>query len=126
MRRVSGTGLWDTGKDGTGQPVELETVWTLSKRGKVAACVLLTHQLGWELRIDSGDGQVRQRRVGMVPNMVQPFSPVWLLTLDGQWESCGVRPGLGSQSLTLVNAVAGNAAVPVRRFSVFTNASSAW
>jgi hypothetical protein len=39
----------------TGQPVELETVWTLSKRGKVARLVLLTHQLGWELRVESGD-----------------------------------------------------------------------
>jgi len=35
--------------------VELETLWTLTKRGKVARLVLLTHQLGWELRIDSGD-----------------------------------------------------------------------
>ena len=35
-------------------PRELQTVWTLTKRGKVARLVLLTHQLGWELRIDSG------------------------------------------------------------------------
>jgi hypothetical protein len=39
----------------TGQPAELETVWILSKRGRAARLVLLTHQLGWELRIDSGD-----------------------------------------------------------------------
>jgi DNA polymerase III subunit epsilon len=38
-----------------GQPVELETVWRLSKNGKVARLLLRTHQLGWELRIDSGD-----------------------------------------------------------------------
>ena len=38
-----------------GVPVELETVWTLAKRDRVARCVLLTHQLGWELRIDAGD-----------------------------------------------------------------------
>ena len=31
--------------------MELETVWTLAKRDRVARCVLLTHQLGWELRI---------------------------------------------------------------------------
>ena len=31
------------------------TLWTLSKRGKVAPLVLLTHQLGWKLRIDSRD-----------------------------------------------------------------------
>lgn len=34
---------------------ELETVWSLTKRGRVAHCVLLTHQLGWELRVDSGE-----------------------------------------------------------------------
>ena len=37
-----------------GQPAELKTVWTLTKPGKVARLVLLTHQLGWELRIESG------------------------------------------------------------------------
>ena len=35
--------------------MELETLWTLKKRGKVARLVLLTHQLGWELRVDSAD-----------------------------------------------------------------------
>jgi hypothetical protein len=39
----------------TGQPAELETMWTLRKSGKVARLVLLTHQLGWELRVESGD-----------------------------------------------------------------------
>lgn len=38
-----------------GRPVQLETLWTLSKRGKVAPCRLMTHQLGWELRVESGD-----------------------------------------------------------------------
>ena len=38
-----------------GQPAQLETRWTLAKRGKVAPLVLLTHQLGWELRVESGD-----------------------------------------------------------------------
>ena len=27
----------------------------MTKRGKVAHLVLLTHQLGWELRVESGD-----------------------------------------------------------------------
>jgi hypothetical protein len=36
-------------------PVELETVWTLTKRDRVARCVVLTHQLGWDSPIDSGD-----------------------------------------------------------------------
>lgn len=39
----------------TGNPVELETVWILSKSGKVARLLLFTHQLGWELRVESGD-----------------------------------------------------------------------
>ena len=33
----------------------LQTLWTLTKRGRVAPCVLLTHPLGWELRVESGD-----------------------------------------------------------------------
>jgi len=37
-----------------GQPAALETLWPLSKRGKVAR-VLLTHQLGWELRVEASD-----------------------------------------------------------------------
>ena len=35
--------------------MQLDTLWTLSKRGKVRACRLLTHQLGWKLRVESGD-----------------------------------------------------------------------
>ena len=38
-----------------GQPAQLETLWTLTKGRKVAQLLLLTHQLGWELRIESGD-----------------------------------------------------------------------
>jgi hypothetical protein len=38
-----------------GRSVQLNTLWTLSKRGKVAACALLTHQLGRELRVESDD-----------------------------------------------------------------------
>lgn len=38
-----------------GRPTALETVWTLSKRQRLARLVLYTHQLGWELRIESGD-----------------------------------------------------------------------
>ena len=38
-----------------GQPTRLETLWTLSKKDKVAQLLLLTHQLGWELRVESGD-----------------------------------------------------------------------
>ena len=35
--------------------MELQTLSTLTKPRKVARFLLLTHQLGWELRIDSGD-----------------------------------------------------------------------
>lgn len=38
-----------------GQPSALQTLWTLSKRNRDARLVLYTHQLGWELRIESGD-----------------------------------------------------------------------
>ena len=38
-----------------GDAVELETVWTLTKRGKVARCVLWSHWAGWELKIDGAD-----------------------------------------------------------------------
>lgn len=37
------------------RPAHAVGMWTLSKRGKVAPCVLLTHQLGWDLRVESGD-----------------------------------------------------------------------
>lgn len=36
-------------------PRELEVLWSLSKRGKVARCVLWSHWAGWELRIDGAD-----------------------------------------------------------------------
>lgn len=36
-------------------PRELQTVWTLTKKDRAASLVLYTHQLGWELRIESGD-----------------------------------------------------------------------
>ena len=38
-----------------GQPVALETLWTFAKRHRIARLVRYTHQLGWELRIESGD-----------------------------------------------------------------------
>ena len=36
-------------------PVLLETLWTLSKRGKIACLRIYSHQLGWEVRVESGD-----------------------------------------------------------------------
>ena len=37
-----------------GVPLELETLWTLSKGSRCARLVMYTHQLGWELRVQSG------------------------------------------------------------------------
>jgi hypothetical protein len=36
-------------------PVELGDAWTLRKGGKVARCILVTHPLGWELRLMTTD-----------------------------------------------------------------------
>ena len=36
-------------------PRELETLWSLSKRGKIVRCVLFSHWAGWELKIDGAD-----------------------------------------------------------------------
>ena len=38
-----------------GVPIELQTLWTLSKGSRTARLMMFTHQLGWELKIDSGD-----------------------------------------------------------------------
>lgn len=35
-----------------GVPVELETLWTLSKGSKTVRLVMWSHQLGWELKVD--------------------------------------------------------------------------
>ena len=43
-----------------GQPVALETEWTLAKRHRLARLVLYMHQLGLELRIESGDQLMMQ------------------------------------------------------------------
>ena len=38
-----------------GHPVELGDAWTVRKRDKTARCVLLSHPLGWELRLIVGE-----------------------------------------------------------------------
>jgi hypothetical protein len=38
-----------------GSPVALQTLWTLRKGTRSASCVLYTHALGWELKVESGD-----------------------------------------------------------------------
>jgi len=41
--------------DWAGHPVELGAAWTLRKGDKVAQRVLVSHQLGWELRLMTSD-----------------------------------------------------------------------
>ena len=38
-----------------GHPIELGDAWTLRKGERVARCVLVTHPLGWELRLMTPD-----------------------------------------------------------------------
>jgi hypothetical protein len=38
-----------------GTPAHLEDVWTLRKRDHVARCMLLSHEFGWELRLEVGE-----------------------------------------------------------------------
>ena len=38
-----------------GNAVRLDDVWTLRKRNHVVQCMLSTHQLGWELRLEVGE-----------------------------------------------------------------------
>jgi hypothetical protein len=38
-----------------GHPVELGDAWILSKGVKVARCILVSHELGWELRLMTTD-----------------------------------------------------------------------
>jgi hypothetical protein len=42
-------------EDWDGHPVDLGDAWILRKGGKVARCVLVTHPLGWELRLMTPD-----------------------------------------------------------------------
>jgi len=37
------------------QRVRLGNVWTLQKRNHVVQCMLFTHQLGWEFRLEVGE-----------------------------------------------------------------------
>lgn len=39
----------------SGHPVELGDAWTLDKGSKTARCKLVSHQLGWELRLLVGE-----------------------------------------------------------------------
>jgi hypothetical protein len=38
-----------------GEPIELGDTWTLRKGERVARCLLVTHPLGWELRLMTND-----------------------------------------------------------------------
>jgi hypothetical protein len=41
--------FWD------GHPVTLGEAWRMEKGGRVARCLLMSHQFGWELRLTVGD-----------------------------------------------------------------------
>jgi hypothetical protein len=41
--------------DWYGDPIELGNAWMLRKGEKVARCLLVTHPLGWELRLMTTD-----------------------------------------------------------------------
>ena len=49
MNRTPQREHWD------GNPVELGSAWTLRKGERVAHCILVSHQLGWELRLITPD-----------------------------------------------------------------------
>ena len=38
-----------------GDPIELGDAWTLRKGENIARCILVTHLLGWELRLMTSD-----------------------------------------------------------------------
>jgi hypothetical protein len=38
-----------------GHSVELDDAWILHKGNKVAGCILVSHELGWELRLTVGE-----------------------------------------------------------------------
>jgi hypothetical protein len=42
-------------EDWYGAPIELGNAWILRKDNKVARCLLVTHPLGWELRLITTD-----------------------------------------------------------------------
>jgi hypothetical protein len=42
-------------EDWYGDPIELGDAWILHKGEKVARCLLVTHPLGWELRLMTTD-----------------------------------------------------------------------
>jgi hypothetical protein len=62
-----------------GKATELETLWKLTKRAKVARLVLLTHQLGFELRIESGDLLMTQ--VCRSDQEIEDVSAAWKIAM---------------------------------------------
>ena len=59
--------------------IEIEILWTLTKRAKVARLVLFTHQLGFELRIESGDLLMTQ--VCLSDHEIEDVSAAWKIAM---------------------------------------------
>ena len=72
-----------------GHPVELGDAWTLRKGAKVARCVLVSHQFGWELRL----------MVGELMRSQVCRSPAEILNTHEAWKAAMVQEGLAVTDL---------------------------
>lgn len=58
-----------------GTPVELQELWILTKGSKVARCSLHSHELGWELKLESGP--MLQTQVCRSDAQIEKFQAEW-------------------------------------------------
>jgi hypothetical protein len=65
-----------------GRPTEIGTTWTLQKRGHRACCRVVTHLLGFELRLDV-DGDLARSAVCRSVAEVETTLAQWRAGLDG-------------------------------------------
>ena len=65
-------------------PVELSDAWILSKGEKVARCMVLTHELGWELRL-LGSDLVRSHVCRSAPELLDTLAAWKAAMLRGGW-----------------------------------------
>jgi hypothetical protein len=66
-----------------GEPVSLGEVFILMKSGRQARCLLLTHQLGWELRLEVA-GELAQSQVCRNQEDVLSAGESWKAALMGK------------------------------------------
>lgn len=85
-----------------GTPVELQTLWTVSKGSATARLVMFTHQLGWELKVDGAgilltqvcrsDREIENVSAGWMQAMIEKG---WSAAASRAWnrdERPGTRP----------------------------------